>query len=68
MCNHPPPLLQVQIEVTDENPAMFHLEWLDSCSERVNFQGQATDELLAEVGQHWQQWQHCQHWQHWQLC
>ena len=26
---------QVQIEVTDENPAMFNLEWLDVCSEKV---------------------------------
>ena len=61
----PPPLVQVQIEVTDENPAMFHLEWLDSCSERVDFQGQATDELLAEVGLSWHHWQHWHHWQLW---
>ena len=53
---------QVQIEVTDENPAMFHLEWLDSCSERVDFQGQATDELLAEVGLNWHHCWHCQLW------
>ena len=30
---------QVQIEVTDENPAMFNLEWLDVCSEKVNDTG-----------------------------
>ena len=26
----------MQIEVTDENPAMFNLEWLDVCSEKVS--------------------------------
>jgi hypothetical protein len=28
---------KVQIEVTDSNPAMFNLEWLDACSEKVKF-------------------------------
>ena len=38
-----------EIHVTDENPPMFGLDWLDECSEKVNFGGGATDELLNEV-------------------
>eukprot|EP00090_Calanus_glacialis_P009715 TRINITY_DN18105_c0_g1_i1.p1 TRINITY_DN18105_c0_g1~~TRINITY_DN18105_c0_g1_i1.p1 ORF type:complete len:655 (+),score=221.26 TRINITY_DN18105_c0_g1_i1:2-1966(+) len=38
-----------EIHVTDENPPMFELEWLDGCSEKIKFGGSGTNEILTEV-------------------
>ena len=38
-----------EIHVTDENPPMFDLEWLDGCSEKIKFGGSGTSEILTEV-------------------
>ena len=38
-----------EIHVTDENPPMFDLEWLDGCSDKIKFGGSGTNEILTEV-------------------
>ena len=38
-----------QIQVIDENPPIFDLEWMDNCVDKVNFAGPGIDQLLADV-------------------
>ena len=38
-----------EIHITDENPPIFELEWLDQCVDKIQFSGPGVDELLADV-------------------
>lgn len=40
---------QVTIEVTDQNPSMFQLDWLNACHDNVDFGVSHTENFLAEV-------------------
>ena len=38
-----------EIHITDENPPIFELEWLDQCVDKIQFSGPGVDDLLADV-------------------